>query len=71
MKDYTNQIVYNERTDGRKIYYVVKSYDGYVLRVEQFNKQPKEDVEEAINLQDLKNNKRLNIVYYGYGRFGR
>lgn len=65
-KNYTNVIVYNEHN----IYYMVKSYDGITLRIEQLKKQPDNNCEDAISLQQLKAaNKKLNIIYYGYGMY--
>ena len=51
MKDYTNAIVYNELIKGNKIYYLVKSFDGQVLRIEQLKTQLKGNIDEAINLK--------------------
>lgn len=62
-KEYVNKIVFNEYG----IYYVVKSFDNDTLRIEQL-KKPYNDYEYAINLQQIKAaNKRLSIIYYGYG----
>lgn len=55
MKDYTNAIVYNELIKGNKIYYLVKSFDGQVLRIEQLKTQLKGNIDEAINLKKLHN----------------
>ena len=68
MKDYTNAIVYNELIQGNKIYYLVKSFDGQVLRIEQLKTQLKGNIDEAINLKKL-HNKKLSIVYYSYGSY--
>ena len=57
MKDYTNAIVYNELIKGNKIYYLVKSFDGQVLRIEQLKTQLKGNIDEAINLKKLHNKK--------------
>ncbi len=68
-KDYINSIVYNKYSDGKIIYYVVKAFDGQTLRVEQLKTQPKDDIGEAISLQEFYNNDRVNIVYYSYGQY--
>lgn len=68
MKDYTNAIVYNELIKGNKIYYLVKSFDGQVLRIEQLKTPLKGNIDEAINLKKL-HNKKLSIVYYSYGSY--
>lgn len=68
MKDYTNAIVYNELIKGNKIYYLVKSFDGQVLKIEQLKTQLKGNIDEAINLKKL-HNKKLSIVYYSYGSY--
>ena len=68
MKDYTNAIVYNELIKGNKIYYLFKSFDGQVLRIEQLKTQLKGNIDEAINLKKL-HNKKLSIVYYSYGSY--
>ena len=68
MKDYTNDIVYNVLIKGNKIYYLVKSFDGQVLRIEQLKTQLKGNIDEAINLKKL-HNKKLSIVYYSYGSY--
>lgn len=68
-KDYVNKIVCNENN----VFYVVKAYDGYTLRIEQLKKWPdKGDCENAISLQQIRNNhKTLNIIYYGYGMYDK
>ena len=69
MKDYTNAIVYNELIKGNKIYYLVKSFDGQVLRIEQLKTQLKGNIDEAINLKKLHlkdggtANERENLSY--------
>lgn len=64
--EYTNQIVYNEH----KIFYMIKSYDGNTLRIEQLKKQPYNC--EAISIHQLQAaNKRLNIIYYGYEMYDK
>ena len=68
MKDYTNAIVYNELIKGNKIYYLVKAFDGQVVRIEQLKTQLKGNIDEAINLKKL-HNKKLSIVYYSYGSY--
>lgn len=69
MKDLTNKIVYNKLSDGTRIHYIVKASDGLTLRVEQLKTQPKDNIEDSISLEELRNNdKRLGIVYYGYGK---
>lgn len=64
--NYINTIVYFNSTNGDKIYYVVKSFDNNILKVQRLKNQPDEDIAGAINIDNLCNN-RTSVLYYGHG----
>lgn len=66
--NYINTIVYckSKLMNGDKIYYIVKSFDDNILKVQRLKNQPDEDIAGAINIQSLCNN-RTSVLYYGHG----
>lgn len=64
--NYIDTIVYCKSMNGDKTYYVVKSFDDNILRVQRLKNQPNEDIAGAINIDNLCNN-RTSVLYYGHG----
>lgn len=64
-------IIYNKKDDNHIIYYVVKNYDGNTLCIEQLKEYPLQDNDTLYNLNELRQNNKLNIIYYGYGCYDK
>lgn len=69
-RNYNHTILYNKINDNI-IYYAVKNYDGNTLRIEQLKEYQKQDDDILQNLNELRQNNKLNIVYYGYGYYDK
>ena len=66
-----NTILYNKADDNHIIYYVVKNYDGSTLSIEQLKEYQQQDNDTLYNLNELRQNNKLNIVYYGCGCYDK
>lgn len=64
-------IVYNKTDDNHIIYYVVKKYDDNILRIEQLKEYQQQDNDILYNLNELRQNNKLNIIYYGCGYYAK
>ncbi|MDE6004611.1 MAG: hypothetical protein K2G88_04420, partial [Oscillospiraceae bacterium] len=53
------------------LFNTIKNYDGNTLRIEQLNKYQQQDNDILYNLDELKQNNKLNIIYYGYGYYDK
>ena len=70
-KNYNHAILYNKANDSDTVYYTIKNYDGNTLRIEQLNKYQQQDNDILYDLNELKQNNKLNIIYYGYGYYDK
>lgn len=65
-------IIYSKTDDNHTIYYVVKKYDDNTLRIEQLKDYRRQDNNDILyDLNELRQNNKLNIVYYGYGYYDK
>lgn len=69
--NYNNAIIYVKTISGATIYYVVKDYDGNTIRIEQLQKYQPQLNDRLYSLDELRQNKKLNIIYYSCGYYDK
>ena len=69
--NYNRTILYNKINDSDIIYYAVRNYNGNTLRIEQLKEYQQQNNDILHNLNELTQNNKINIVYYGCGYYDK